>query len=612
MMGRYCIDLNNYERFPTREIIIGNTPMGSMHPIRLQSMTNVSAKDIKATINQCKEIFDAGADYVRIATPNIEEAESLKEIKFQLNKSGYNKPLIADVHFNPVIAEIAARNVEKVRINPGNYVDKRASFKHRIFTDVEYKNELEKMRYGLEPLVKICKQYGTAIRIGSNHGSLSDRIMSKYGNTPEGMVEAAMEYMHIFSDLGFYNLVVSMKASSVQIMIKASRLLNSRMLENGWNFPQHLGVTEAGEGEDGRVRSALGIGSLLQDGIGDTIRVSLTENPIEEIKFAKKLIQPFIERRRKIQIIPTSKSQYNPYLIEPKNDCSFLPGEKISIIGNDESKTCTLLNDLNFKETVDKTCNNIIIPYKEWKNNTFNTNCIPLITAEDVLNEGIVYNIPTAIIKSNINDLNRIKKLLGKKISNYVFLVDTNTDFPIGELRSFYNNVKKQFPDSAIIALLSSYTPDFEEQIIDICLFPGATMIDNLIDGLWIKTSAKSVDSTYNIVSNLLQACGYRRSKAEFVSCPGCGRTNFDLETAVRRVKHKLSHLKNLKIAIMGCIVNGPGEMADADYGYVGAGHGKIHLYKGKDPIKKNISEGKALDELIALIKENQDWQEPN
>jgi (E)-4-hydroxy-3-methylbut-2-enyl-diphosphate synthase len=612
MMGRYCIDLNNYERFPTREIIIGNTPMGSMHPIRLQSMTNVSAKDIKATINQCKEIFDAGADYVRIATPNIEEAESLKEIKFQLNKSGYNKPLIADVHFNPVIAEIAARNVEKVRINPGNYVDKRASFKHRIFTDVEYKNELEKMRYGLEPLVKICKQYGTAIRIGSNHGSLSDRIMSKYGNTPEGMVEAAMEYMHIFSDLGFYNLVVSMKASSVQIMIKASRLLNSRMLENGWNFPQHLGVTEAGEGEDGRVRSALGIGSLLQDGIGDTIRVSLTENPIEEIKFAKKLIQPFIERRRKIQIIPTSKSQYNPYLIEPKNDCSFLPGEKISIIGNDESKTCTLLNDLNFKETVDKTCNNIIIPYKEWKNNTFNTNCIPLITAEDVLNEGIVYNIPTAIIKSNINDLNRIKKLLGKKISNYVFLVDTNTDFPIGELRSFYNNVKKQFPDSAIIALLSSYTPDFEEQIIDICLFPGATMIDNLIDGLWIKTSAKSVDSTYNIVSNLLQACGYRRSKAEFVSCPGCGRTNFDLETAVRRVKHKLSHLKNLKIAVMGCIVNGPGEMADADYGYVGAGHGKIHLYKGKDPIKKNISEGKALDELIALIKENQDWQEPN
>jgi (E)-4-hydroxy-3-methylbut-2-enyl-diphosphate synthase len=612
MMGRYCIDLNNYERFPTREIIIGNTPMGSMHPIRLQSMTNVSAKDIKATINQCKEIFDAGADYVRIATPNIEEAESLKEIKFQLNKSGYNKPLIADVHFNPVIAEIAARNVEKVRINPGNYVDKRASFKHRIFTDVEYKNELEKMRYGLEPLVKICKQYGTAIRVGSNHGSLSDRIMSKYGNTPEGMVEAAMEYMHIFSDLGFYNLVVSMKASSVQIMIKASRLLNSRMLENGWNFPQHLGVTEAGEGEDGRVRSALGIGSLLQDGIGDTIRVSLTENPIEEIKIAKKLIQPFIERRRKIQIIPTSKSQYNPYLIEPKNDCSFLPGEKISIIGNDESKTCTLLNDLNFKETVDKTCNNIIIPYKEWKNNTFNTNCIPLITAEDVLNEGIVYNIPTAIIKSNINDLNRIKKLLGKKISNYVFLVDTNTDFPIGELRSFYNNVKKQFPDSAIIALLSSYTPDFEEQIIDICLFPGATMIDNLIDGLWIKTSAKSVDSTYNIVSNLLQACGYRRSKAEFVSCPGCGRTNFDLETAVRRVKHKLSHLKNLKIAVMGCIVNGPGEMADADYGYVGAGHGKIHLYKGKDPIKKNISEGKALDELIALIKENQDWQEPN
>lgn len=611
-MGRYCIDLANYERFPTREINIGNTPMGSMHPIRLQSMTNVSAKDIKATIKQCKEIFDAGADYVRIATPGINEAESLKEIREQLNKTGYDKPLIADVHFNPVIAETAARIVEKVRINPGNYVDKRASFKKNIFTDDEYQNELEKIRDGLEPLVKICKYYGTAIRIGSNHGSLSDRIMSRFGNTAEGMVEAAMEYMNIFNELGFNNLVVSMKASNVKIMVKASRLLNSRMLENGWNFPQHLGVTEAGEGEDGRVRSALGIGSLLQDGIGDTIRVSLTENPVEEIKFAKKLIQTFVERRKKIQIIPNSNPEYNPYAVEPLRDCTFLPGEKISIIGRDDYKTNYLLNDLNYRDVVDETCKNVIIPYNEWKSNTFNTNCIPLITANEILDEGLIYNINTAIVKASINDLNRIKKLLSKKIKNLAFLIENVTDYPIGELRTFYNSIRKNIPESALIACVGNHNPDFDEQLIDICLYPGAAMIDNLIDGIWIKTPQKSTETTYSIVANLLQACSYRRSKAEFVSCPGCGRTNFDLETAVRRVKHKLSHLKNLKIAVMGCIVNGPGEMADADYGYVGAGHGKIHLYKGKKPVKKNISEGKALEELIELIKENQDWQEPN
>ncbi|MDD2199394.1 MAG: (E)-4-hydroxy-3-methylbut-2-enyl-diphosphate synthase [Bacteroidales bacterium] len=609
-MGRYCIDLTNYERFPTREIKIGNTPMGAMHPIRLQSMTNVSAQNVKATILQCKEIFDAGADYVRIATPSIKEAESLKDIKKQLSESGYNKPLIADVHFNPVIAETAARIVEKVRINPGNYVDKRASFKKTHFTESEYKQELEKIRIGLEPLVKICKQYGTVLRIGSNHGSLSDRIMSSYGNTAEGMVEAAMEYLRIFVDLSFFNIVVSMKASNVKIMVKSSRLLNSKMLENGWNFPQHLGVTEAGEGEDGRIRSALGIGSLLQDGIGDTIRVSLTENPVAEIKFAKKIVQSFLNRKSKIQIIPNINSGFNPYLIQTKNDCSFLPGEKISII-SDSNNNNKLSNDLHFSLKADEFCKNTIIPFKEWKNKKLSQDCIPLITAEEIINHDLIYNLDKAIIKLSINDFGKIKKLIASKINHIAFVLETVTDFPIGEIRTLYNNVVKQFPNAVCLSYVSTESIDTENQIVEICLYPVAAMIDNLIDGVWLKSKLKSEDSIYTILANLLQACGYRRNKAEFVSCPGCGRTNFDLETAVRRVKHKLSHLKNLKIAVMGCIVNGPGEMADADYGYVGAGHGKIHIYKGQKAIKKNISEGEALSELIELIKKHGDWQEP-
>jgi (E)-4-hydroxy-3-methylbut-2-enyl-diphosphate synthase len=611
-MKRYCIDLTNYERFPSREVVIGNVPLGSVHPIRLQSMTNVSALDTDATVDQCMRIFNAGADYVRIAIKTIKEAENLSLIRKKLHDKSYQNPLIADVHFNPKIAETAARIVEKVRINPGNYIDKRANFKLVNYTDVAYNDELEKIRDKLNPLIKICKENGTAIRIGSNHGSLSDRIMSRYGNTAEGMVEAAMEYISIFVDASFKNLVVSMKASNVRVMVQASRLLNAQMLEHGWNFPQHLGVTEAGEGEDGRIRSALGIGSLLQDGIGDTIRVSLTEPPENEIVFAQKLISPFIKRRKKIQTLPQPIPFYDPYDIVTKNPCQFLPGDNITVIGNMNDSYVDVWQDLRFASKCEGVDEKVLVDYKDWKKCENNSNCIPVVNAEEIFNDQVVPGIERAIIRCHLGEFARIRKLIRNNIKQIAFLLITKTDFPIGEARGMFKLLSDHMPEAALILQSDTLEPDLEQQMIDLCFFPGAAMIDGIVNGISMNPSPALFKSINEINRNLLQACGYRRSKAEFISCPGCGRTNFDLEIAVRRVKHRLAHLKNLKIAVMGCIVNGPGEMADADYGYVGAGKGLVHLYKGKVPVKKHVSEGVALNELMNVIKENGDWQEPN
>ena len=610
-MKRYCIDLTNYERFPTREVEIGDIPMGSTHPIRLQSMINIPAMDTKNTVAQCMRIFDAGADYVRIATQTIKDAENLKNIRKKLHKAGYKNPLIADVHFNPKIAEIAAQIVEKVRINPGNYIDKRASFIKLDYTDAEYNEELEKIRARIEPLIKICKKNGTAIRIGSNHGSLSDRIMNRYGNTAEGMVEAAMEYISLFVDFNFKNLVISMKASNVRVMVQASRLLNARMLSNGLNFPQHLGVTEAGEGEDGRVRSALGIGSLLTDGIGDTFRVSLTENPEEEIYFSKKLLAPFIKRRKKIQTLPEPFPFYDSFDSNIKYPNNMFPGDKISVIGNQNKPLKYGLQNLKILLDNEDSKTIGVIPYKLWNKNNNHSEQIPIIDAEELYNDTLNTHLDKAIVRCNVNEISRVKKKLKHKIDQPAFLLSTNTDFPIGEARAMFKVIIDSLPDIPLILESNSNSTDKDQQIIDLCFYPGGIFIDGLANGIWINPKQELSNEIWEINKNVLQACGYRRSKAEFISCPSCGRTNFDIALSVRRVKHKLSHLKNLKIAVMGCVVNGPGEMVDADYGYVGAQKGKIQLYKGKKAVKKNIPEGEALNELIALIKSNNDWKDP-
>lgn len=602
-LNKYCIDIHNYERFPTRKVQVGDLSIGALNPIRLQSMANVSAMNIDASVSQCKAIFDAGADFVRIATPRIIDVESLKEIKEILHNDGYRNPLIADVHFNPVIAEEAARIVEKVRINPGNYVDKRATFKKIDFSDFEYNLEIEKIHERILPLIKICKEYGTAIRIGSNHGSLSDRILSRYGNTVEGMVEAAMEFIDIFTHENFYNLVVSMKASNVQIMTYACRLLNARMIENTCVFPQHLGVTEAGNDIDGRLKSSVGIGALLSDGIGDTIRVSLTENPENEIHFAKKLIKDFSNNKFKFQNINQYKNTYNPYIFERKYKTLAEFNKQFTVISDKHDADLIYTNDIS-KIKINK---NYLIDYKIWKRLNNLNNIFPYLKISELENDKIKSNT-LHFIEFTIQDLSK-KEFIDLLISpNVCPIINFTTENPLGELRLFY----KKIGHNNNIPLIIKYncnSINHEDIISEIGIFPGSALIDNLASGLWLIVPNKEINST-TLQLDLLQALGLRYSKAEFISCPGCGRTDYNLEKLTKDVKNEFHHLKGLKIAIMGCIVNGPGEMADADYGCVGAGKGMVHIYKGKTPLMKNIIEEEAVEMLKKIMIENNDWSE--
>jgi (E)-4-hydroxy-3-methylbut-2-enyl-diphosphate synthase len=602
---KYCIDLHNYGRVPTREVKVGDIIIGSLHPVRLQSMTNVPAMDVERSVLQCKAIFDAGADFVRIATPRIMDVESLKQIKHDLNKDGYKKPLVADVHFNPVIAEEAARVVEKVRINPGNYIDKRATFKTVEFTDLEYQLELEKIHERILPLIKICKENGTAIRVGSNHGSLSDRILTRYGNTVEGMVEAAMEFIEIFMAESFYNLVISMKASDTKIMTHACRLLNAKMLENAMLFPQHLGVTEAGADLDGRLKSAVGIGALLCDGVGDTIRVSLTENPENEIHFAKKLLGNFSSRIFKFQVAGQPRNSFDPYHTTEKYPTIPVSHNKFSIISSVDHADADFVYSENPEEI--KSGKPIITSLKTWKSLSKPQNVFPHFdfVANDIpkLENEYFYFVGLSTF-----DLHKKQALPVLERKNVCAVINFCTENPLGETRFVYRELKKINPEMPVVIKYLASSFDEDELSAELGIFPGSALVDNLASGLWLILPDKEKNPV-EIQLDLLQAIGIRYSKAEFVSCPGCGRTDYDLEKLNREVKVAFSHLKGLKIAVMGCIVNGPGEMADADFGCVGASTGKVHIYKGKEAVVKNVAQENAVEELRKVIELYQNKQ---
>jgi len=624
MNYKYCNNLFSYSRFLTREVNVGGIKMGGHNPIRLQSMTNTKTLDTISTVDQCIRIINAGADYVRITAQGVREAENLAEIKSELRKQGYKFPLVADVHFNSQIAEIAAAIVEKVRINPGNYSDKKR-FEKIDFTDNEYKIELEKIAEKLQSLFKICRKNGTALRIGVNHGSLSDRVMSRYGDTPEGMVESAMEFLRICAVENFHNVVASLKSSNTLVMIQANRLLLNRMITEGMNYPLHLGVTEAGEGEVGRIKSSAGIGSLLADGIGDTIRVSLTEDPENEIPVARELVNNFKDRNESYEIPEVKDVIVNPFSFQRRETIAIenIGGKNLPVVladwqdGLNETSVHVLLPEYfylstrsDFSELPGKF--RYILNMHDWfKYAKTSKNIFPLLTLQQFEVYGAKHPGLNFVIASNMDDLRELQMPL-KDSRNVVLIFETFNKNGIADQRSlFYQMLEKGIKIPAIINRnysensLQSFQLKASSDI-------GALLVDGFSDGIWIRNAGTL--EPIDLVStsfDILQSGRVRTSKTEYISCPSCGRTLFDLQSVTTGIKKRTNHLKNLKIAIMGCIVNGPGEMADADYGFIGSGIGKISLYKGKQIIKKNIPSANAIDELVSLIKESGDWREP-
>lgn len=625
------MDLFNYSRRETSEVNIGATPMGGSNPIRIQSMTNTATQDTEACVAQAKRIVDAGGEYVRLTTQGIKEAENLRNINAALRHDGYMVPLIADVHFNPKVADVAALYAEKVRINPGNYVDSARTFKHLEYTDEEYAKELQKIRDRFVPFLNICKENHTAIRIGVNHGSLSDRIMSRYGDTPEGMVESCMEFLRICVEEGFTDVVISIKASNTVVMVRTVRLLAEVMEKEGMHFPLHLGVTEAGDGEDGRIKSALGIGALLADGLGDTIRVSLSEAPEAEIPVARKLVD-YIGQRQNHPYIPGAAAPAFSYLnptrrtthpihniggeqqpvvvaarLEGKLDFNppFIPD--YVYIGHRQPETCLTTEDKGKSDV------QFIVDADIWQNqpNTwpaFKSDQLPFLSA---------CTAPLKFLFITYLGLNDEVIACLKYHPEMVLIAQSNHPNRLGEQRALVHQLMNEGLKNPVIFFQHYAEKNTEDFQLKAATDMGALIFDGFCDGIFLfnqnnpekglHIDDKLIDAT---AFNILQAGRLRTSKTEYISCPGCGRTLYDLTQTIARIKAATSHLKGLKIGIMGCIVNGPGEMADADYGYVGAGRGKISLYKKKECIEKNIPEEEAVEKLIELIKANGDWTE--
>jgi (E)-4-hydroxy-3-methylbut-2-enyl-diphosphate synthase len=550
----------------------------------------------KATVEQAIRIIEAGADYVRITAPGVNDAQNLANIKKELKAHGFTTPLIADIHYTPNAAEIAARIVEKVRINPGNYADKK-KFEIKEYSDSEYNAELDRIRNKFFPLVNICKEYGTAMRIGTNHGSLSDRIMSRYGDTPLGMVESAIEFVKFCEELNYYDIVLSMKSSNPIVMVQAYRLLVNRMIELGMNYPLHLGVTEAGDGEDGRIKSAIGIGTLLEEGFGDTIRVSLTEEPEYEIPVCKKLIEKYSQNistsKEQIKIIPI---EYNKWDTTP-----------ILNIGG-KNVTVVIVSTDNFSDKGAWSLAGDIFPdylYSESKIMNNQNSYFPVYR----------YNENIQSDKINFVEINVDKvsgEFFNKKYSNSVFIIYSKSNEAIFSLKNFVSLHKQYELENPVIIKIESEEKDKERFLIDCSIIAGGLLIDGIGNGIWLENKNFSTEEITNLSFGILQASRARISKTDYISCPSCGRTLFDLQETTVRIKEATSHLKGIKIAIMGCIVNGIGEMADADYGYVGSGQGKVTLYKGKEIVKRNIDSTVAVEELINVIKENNDWKGKN
>ena len=675
-MQFYCESLTAYKRLPTKEVKVGELLLGNFHPIRVQTMTTTDTMDTLATVEQSIRCIEAGAELVRITAPSKKEAENLLNIKNELRRRGYNTPLVADIHFTPNAAEIAARIVEKVRVNPGNYVDKK-KFELIEYSDADYAEEIERIVERFTPLVKICKEYGTAMRIGTNHGSLSDRIMSRYGDTPMGMVESAMEFLRIARNESYHNIVLSMKSSNPQVMVQAYRLLVKTMFDEfGECYPLHLGVTEAGDGEDGRIKSAIGIGTLLEDGLGDTIRVSLTEDPELEIPVCRDIVKRYEERKaatNKSTVSRAEKISYSPF--EYKRRESFAANN----IG--EHHVPVVIADLSKVHAVTpKDLQSVGYTYDEatdkWA--IADTAADYIFTGHTILNfalpgtlKVIVYPATWMEVENKLNERTKGKYFpifddVGytnaefKSSSLNFVMVDcfsdesTNIDFSF--LESLANDpkvvlclssqhtlamaaVRRMFIElmnrgikNPVIITTDSNWHTTDEHLIHYATEAGALLLEGMGDGVCFGMTVeayKQQASSYKKVSgrnyqqsqtveqfinntafSILQATRTRISKTEYISCPSCGRTLFDLQETTAKIRSVTNHLKGVKIAIMGCIVNGPGEMADADFGYVGSGPGKITLYKGKEIVKRNVPSEIAVEELINLLKENDVWIE--
>ncbi|MFD1258141.1 (E)-4-hydroxy-3-methylbut-2-enyl-diphosphate synthase [Mucilaginibacter terrae] len=690
LQGSYCNSLTQYSRFVTREVTIGDVPMGGNNPIRIQSMTTTDTMDTLGTVEQTIRMVDAGCEYVRITAPSIKEAHNLAEIKKKLRARGYTVPLVADIHFTPNAAEVAARIVEKVRVNPGNYADKK-KFDEIDYTDLQYQGELDRIFSKFTPLVNICKEYGTAMRIGTNHGSLSDRIMSRYGDTPQGMVESAMEFIRMCEALNYYNLCISMKSSNPQVMVQAYRLLVQTMVAEGMNYPLHLGVTEAGDGEDGRIKSAVGIGTLLEDGLGDTVRVSLTEEPEAEAPVAIALVNRYAKRSEESRVksqeevsTPSplervgmrSPFEYQKRVTDEAN--AFIGGHMVPRVvldlSNRNLKDPSLLNDAGYlySPVLDKynmadqsvdfvyLAGNLpsftfpgnlkqLYNYTTWLTLANKKNCHPVfslteyLAAEDLSSD-------LNLVSVTLADFDAAQFIqLAHEDKGLVWVLKTDAEHGMAEQRSFFfaleaagittpviiqrsylfgesqeSRIKSQDEVAAenvqsIVNLGNSEilipATDNSQPATHLQLYAatdtGALLVDGFGDGVWIDAPNMPAAVITSTAFGILQATRSRISKTEYISCPSCGRTLFDLQETTQMIRSRTSHLKGLKIGIMGCIVNGPGEMADADYGYVGSGPGKITLYRGKEVVKKNVNAVNALNELISIIQGDGNWVEP-
>jgi len=656
--------LVSYQRLQTAEVKIGDLLLGNGHPIRVQTMTTTDTMNTIATVEQSIRCIEAGAELVRITAPSKNEAHNLLEIKNELRKRGYNTPLVADIHFTPNAAEIAARIIEKVRVNPGNYAD-RKKFEFIEYTDAAYVEEIDRIRERFTPLVKICKEYGTAMRIGTNHGSLSDRIMSRYGDSAIGMVESAMEFLRIARDESYHNIVLSMKSSNPQVMVQAYRLLVQTMTnEFGICYPLHLGVTEAGDGEDGRIKSAIGIGTLLEDGIGDTIRVSLTEDPEFEIPVCLDLVKryngmtaastvpeiiklpysPFEYKRRESFAVENIGAKQVPVVVSDMSSAASIQPEQLQSIGYtyDEATDKWSIGDAA-ADYVYTASTPIAFALPGTLKNIVNASIwdassesqFPIFSLADFVGAGSkstrINFVMVDCYTDNHDALSAQMEMIKQAATDQsvVFCLSSKNRNAMQSVRRMFIELTNLGIRNPVVLVTDSgmHTPD--EHLIHFATETGALLLDGMGDGISLGFNGKAImentkakgrtylpvkdiyQFTNNTAFSILQATRTRISKTEYISCPSCGRTLFDLQETTAKIRSVTNHLKGVKIAIMGCIVNGPGEMADADFGYVGSGPGKITLYRSKEIVKKNVDSEVAVDELIQLLKDSGAWVEP-
>ncbi|MBC6401512.1 MAG: (E)-4-hydroxy-3-methylbut-2-enyl-diphosphate synthase [Ekhidna sp.] len=643
MIHRYCNSLTHYSRRKTREVNIGGVPLGGNNPIRIQSMTTVDTMDTRGSVEQVLKMVESGCEYVRITAPSIKEARNLERIKNELRKRGCEVPLIADIHFTPNAAEFAAKIVEKVRVNPGNYADKK-KFEEIEYTDQAYADELKRIEDKFSPLIEICKINDTAMRIGTNHGSLSDRVTSRYGDTPLGMVESALEFIRICEKMDYKELVISMKSSNPQVMVQAYRLLVNKLDEEGLEpYPLHLGVTEAGEAEDGRIKSAVGIGTLLEDGLGDTVRVSLTEEPEVEAPVARIMVDRLFQKEKQSPIKPIKEYAVDPFKYHRRGTSEVLNfgHENVPRVIADFSKADHVemkdlksighsylpeldkwgMNDLgaDYIYTGNKPLEFMlpnglkeVLDYDIWIKLISNSNKYPYISDLKSVNK---LHKELNFVAWNIDDDDQIIFGFLKKHANTVLILHSDNTHRTAGIRKFTTDLMNRNIQVPVVLNFSFNELSEDELMIHASTDTGTLLIDGIGDGVMLSSEFTPSVNTLKLYNNtafgILQAARTRITKTEYISCPSCGRTLFDLQETTAMIRKKTDHLKGVKIGIMGCIVNGPGEMADADFGYVGSGKGKITLYKGQEVVKRGVPSEHALDELIRLIKENGKWIEP-